>query len=267
MKTAVLFFGEIRGCPENWKRLYNLLILENDADVFIHGFKYTNDIINTKIAENENYKIFVNNKGIHKEPPPELFAIFNPKKSLFEYAIVHEKNEISDKIIQITNQTTSDNWADITGYNAIKNQLYSRKQVIELKIKYENENIFQYDNVILTRLDYNILDIIKFTEKLNNIKVKLWGNYHIAEQIISGKNDDINILKNMYNDCDNLYLQHCHSNHFLQNEYYMGLYFLIHNIPIENYEYPSDYSNGKNGLLRFDKDFVEIGDYCNIISR
>ena len=27
MKTAVLFFGEIRGCPENWKRLNNLLVL------------------------------------------------------------------------------------------------------------------------------------------------------------------------------------------------------------------------------------------------
>ena len=95
----------------------------------------------------------------------------------------------------------------------------------------------------------------------------MWGPYHIAEQLISGKNDYINVLKNMYDDCDELYLKHCCTNHFLQNEYYTRLYFLIHNIPIKNYEYPSDYSNSKNGLLRFDKDFVELGDYCNIISR
>ena len=267
MKTAVLFFGEIRGCPENWKRLYNLLVFENNADVFIHGFKYTNDIINKKISENENYKIFIKNKGIHKEPPPELFEIFNPKKTLIEYPIVYGKNEINDKIIKIANENTNDHWADITGYNAIKNQLYSRKKVIELKIKYENENNFNYDNVILTRLDYNILNVIKFKESINNIKVKIWGGIYIAEQIMSGKNNDINILKNMYDDSDNLYLKHCHTNHFLQNEYYSGLYLSMHNISMENYEYPSDYSNSKNGLLRFDKDFVEIGDSCKVIAR
>ena len=267
IKTAVLFFGEIRGCPENWNCLKNLLVLENNADVFIHGFKYNNDIINRKIAENENFMTFVNNKGIHKEPPPELFEIFNPKKSLIEYAIIHEKNDITDKIIKITNDNTRDNWADITGYNAIKNQLYSRSQVVKLKIKYENENNFQYDNVILTRLDFNILDVIKFQEKLNKVQVKILNSNIIGEQIISGKNEDINIFKNVYDDCDNLYLQNCNNNHFLQNEYYMKLYLSIHNISIENYDYPTEYFPCKNGLLRYDKDFVEIGESCNVIAR
>jgi hypothetical protein len=269
MRTAVLFFGEIRGCPENWIRLQNLLVLVNNADVFIHGFKYNDDIINRKIAENENFNVFVSNKGIHKEPPPKLFEIFNPKLSQFEYAILHEKNEITDKIIKITNDNIidGDGWKNITGYNAIKNQLYSRSRVTELKIKYENENNFQYDNIILTRLDFNILDVIKFTEKLDNIKVKIWGWDMIAEQIISGNNNDMNIFKYIYRDSDYLYLQDCHKNHFYQNEYYMRLYIAKHNISMEHYNYPSDYSCSRNGLLRFDKDFVELGESCNIIQR
>jgi hypothetical protein len=45
MRTAVLFFGEVRGCEENWKRLSELLVFPNNADVFIHGYKYTDEII------------------------------------------------------------------------------------------------------------------------------------------------------------------------------------------------------------------------------
>lgn len=267
MRTAVLFFGEVRGCEENWKRLLELLVVPNNADVFIHGYKYTDEIILKKKEENESYLLIIKNKGIHKTPPESLHTIFSPKSSYFEYPPNYEKTEISDKIIEIAHANTRDWFADYTGYNAIKNQLYSRKKVIELKIKYEIANGFMYDNVILTRLDFNIMKMIRFTEKLSSVKVKLWNNTKIAEQIVAGCNDHINVIKNMYDASDYLYLRNCERHHFMENEFYMWLFLYGNKIPIEDHDFVSDYRDGKNGLLRYDKDFLEMGETCNILPR
>jgi hypothetical protein len=267
MRTAVLFFGEVRGCEENWKRLLKLLVVPNNADVFIHGYKYTDVIISKKKEENESYSMFTNNKGIHKTPPESLHKIFSPKISFFEYPPIYENTKISDKIIEIAHANTRDWFADYTGYNAIKNQLYSRKRVIELKMKYEKENGFRYDNVILTRLDFNILKTIRFTDKLTSVKAKKWCDNSIAEQIVAGCNDHINVIKNMYDESDAMYLGNCKSHHFMQNEFYMWLFLYENKIPIEGHDFGSDYSNSKNGLLRYDKDFIEFGETCRILPR
>ena len=267
MRTAVLFFGEVRGCEENWKRLSELLVIPNNADVFIHGYKYTDEIIARKIKENESYLLTIKNKGIHKTPPECLHTIFSPKSSCFEYPPTYEKTEMSDKIIKIAHANTRDWFADYTGYNAIKNQLYSRKKVIELKIKYELDNGFTYDNVILTRLDFNITNKLMFSDKLSAIKVKIWHYTKIAEQILAGCNDHINVIKNMFDVSDALYLQNCANRHFMENEFYTWLFLYANGVPMEDHDFGSDYRDGKNGLLRYDKDFLDIGETCNILPR
>jgi len=268
MRTAVLFFGEIRGFPDLWKRVYEQIVLPNNADVFMHNYYYEPDFIEQhEDPEIRNTLIeYYNNKGLNLYPNQELYDIFTPKTRSLE----KRKDFIKE------NQQTINNYMTITAnnydtrkgkkyvelmFNAIISQHYSRKKVIELKRDYENQNGFVYDNVIMTRLDINILGSIRFSSKLTCINAKiLTPGFSIFEQIISGPSEQMDSIMTMFDCACNYYETYCGPTlNFLTNEFFMHLHLSKCSLQIKNYDYPLDYTNSRNGLSRFNKTFIVEG--------
>jgi hypothetical protein len=262
MRTAVLIFGEIRGGIENWKKIKELLLIPNNADVFMHSYYYNSNFLEEyEIDVQDAIKEYYFNKGLNYSPSLELLELFQPKTYLLEKQIDHVDSRF-EKIIENVDEEffagPNPKWIGSKfvkiGYNAIMSQHNSRKKVIELKCNYENKNNFKYDNVIQTRLDLNILQEVKFSEPLTAIMA-----IGVHEQMLSGPSEMMNILASLYENAPELYLKYCRKidHHFMQNEYFLFLHLKLNGIPIMNYNYPFDYSHSRNGLLRFDKTFVE----------
>jgi hypothetical protein len=137
-------------------------------------------------------------------------------------------------------------------------QHYSRKKVIELKRDYEKQNGFVYDNVIMTRLDINILGPIRFLSKLTCINAKiLTPGFSIFEQVISGPSKQMDNIATIFSNACDYYETYCSPRlNFLCNEFFMYLHLSKEGLQIKNYEYPLDYTNSRNGLSRFNKTFI-----------
>jgi hypothetical protein len=161
MKTAVLFYGEVRGFPALWKRIHDCIVLPNNADVFMHNFyckenfleEYNND------PEMKQYiTTYYKNKGLNLFPNPELATIFEPKGQILETRknfIEGQESNIQKIITSLGNNKYLNRGKNyvINDFNAIMSQHYSRKSVIQLKCEYEKQNDFTYDAVIMTRID------------------------------------------------------------------------------------------------------------------
>jgi len=143
-------------------------------------------------------------------------------------------------------------------FNTIISQHYSRKKVIELKRDFENQNGFIYDNVIMTRLDINISDIIHFSSKLTCINAKiLTPEFSIFEQVISGPSEQMDSIITMFDSACKYYETYCGKRlNFSTNEFFMYLHLSKCGLQIINYDYPLDYTNSRNGLSRFNKSFI-----------
>jgi hypothetical protein len=261
MKTAVVFFGEIRGGSDNWKKILDLLITPNNADVFIHGYYYNENFLDKYDSETKlGMQNYYSTKGVNLTPPQSLFHLFKPISCLIECQQDYIDNSfqgIYEKVSDEFDEKKKINFVKIE-YNAIRSQSYSRKAALELKNKYELMTNIKYDNVILTRLDINILSEIKFDLPLSFMKAMFWSKEAIAEQIIAGPSDMMNHICSFFENAPDLYLRYCdkieHS--FMQNEFFLYQHLLIKGAIIKHYMYPLDYTNSQNGLLRFDKDFV-----------
>jgi len=265
MRTAVLFFGEIRGFSELWKRVYEQIVLPNNADVFMHNYYYDPDFIEQyeDLEIRDALKEYYNNKGLNLYPNQELYDIFAPKARSLEKRKEYAKD----------NKTTIDKCINSNSYphdirkgkifiemffNTIMAQHYSRKKVIELKRDYENQNGFVYDNVIMTRLDINILGPIRFLSKLTCINAKiLTPGFSIFEQVISGPSKQMDNIATIFSNACDYYETYCSPRlNFLCNEFFMYLHLSKEGLQIKNYEYPLDYTNSRNGLSRFNKTFI-----------
>jgi hypothetical protein len=269
MKTAVLFYGEIRGHPLGWKQLFDNLVSPNNADVFIHGYRYAPDWL-TKFSEEDrkNMLDFHRNKGIHTTPPQLLFDIFKPVSTLIEEQISHVDENMENVVSILRRENYMLESANLWGYNIARSQTYTRKRVIELKKKYEEEHGFKYDNVILTRLDFNLMHPVKFTERLTVIKVRLWEYWKICDQIMAGPSYLIDTIVGFYEAAPKLWVQHCKNGiHFQNGEFFLGVYLRINNIPLDYFEWPSDWTSGKNGLYRFSKTLIGENEDCSILIR
>jgi hypothetical protein len=273
MKTAVLFFGEIRGGDIIWQNIYNSIVKPNNADVFMHHYYYGNDLLeNLPTGLNESYKKYHKNKAVHLTPPNKLFEIFNPLQCMIEKNRTdYHKN--SD-FVEISKKTTHDFFGEGNlkkehiemAYNTIRSQSYSRKMVIEMKMKFEEENGFKYDNVIITRLDINIFKPMTIVEKIPDIIiVKVMSFEAIYEQLILSSSNVMDIFSKFHNESVELYKKHIKPNHpFMQNEYFMSLFTKKHDIKINHCDFPLDYSPSHNGLSRFDTDYVKNEDTSKV---
>ena len=60
-------------------------------------------------------------------------------------------------------------------------------------------------------------------------------------------------------------LNYIKPNHpFMQNEYFITLFIKKHGIKISHCDFPMDYSSSRNGLSRFNVDYVKDEDSSNI---
>jgi hypothetical protein len=265
MKTAVLFFGEIRGGDKIWQNIYDSIVKPNNADVFMHHYYYSNEFLE-KLSPilNESYTKYHKKKAVHFTPPSKLFQIFKPKKCLIEENRndYHDNNEFAE----ISKKTTHDFFGEgnpkkehiMMAYNTIRSQSYSRKQVIEMKKKFEEENGFKYDNVIITRLDINIFKPMSIVQKIPEIIIAKEMSFEcIFEQIIMTSSSVMDIFAKFHDEAIELYKKHLKPNHpFMQNEYFMTLFIKKHGIEISHCDFPMDYSQSRNGLSRFNVDYV-----------
>jgi hypothetical protein len=273
MKTAVLFFGEIRGGDAIWKNIHDSIVKPNNADVFMHHYYYDSDFLEKQSPVlNESYRKYHKNKAVHFTPPSKLFEIFKPKQCLLEENRndYHENNEFAE----ISKKTTHDFFGEgnlkkehiMMAYNTIRSQSFSRKQVIEMKKKFEEENGFKYDNVIITRLDINIFKPMSIVQKIPEIIIVKEMSFEcIFEQIIMTSSSVMDIFAKFHDEAIELYKKHIKPNHpFMQNEYFMTLFIKKHGIEISHCDFPMDYSQSRNGLSRFNVDYVKDDDCSKI---
>jgi hypothetical protein len=276
MKTAVLFFGEIRGGDAIWENIHKHIVKANNADVFIHGYWYNEKFMDEMSpVDRETYKMYHRTKGVHYYPPNSLFKIFSPKQMIVEennrdYHVDNgEFVELAGRINKdiFGNGDTKMENAKIS-YNTIRSQAYSRKQVMEMKMKFELDHNMKYDNVIMTRLDIDIFKPVSVVEKIPDdmILAKKLGNPHIFEQLLVGSNNAMNVLAKFFEKSPLMYLQLCNRDRpFMQNEFFMGKFINDNQITVMNCDFPLNYAPGLNGLARFNVDFV-TGD-TNTISQ
>ena len=273
MKTAVLFFGEIRGGDAIWKNIYDNIVKPNNADVFMHHYYYDSEFLEKQSQVlSESYKKYHKNKAVHFTPPSKLFQIFKPKQCLIEENrnVYHENSEFAE----ISKKTTHDFFGEgnpkkehiIMAYNTIRSQSYSRKMVIEMKKKFEEDNGFKYDSVIITRLDINIFKPMTIVTKIPDIIIAREMSFEcIFEQIILTSSTIMDTMANFHVEAVELYKKHIKPNHpFMQNEYFITLFIKKHGIKISHCDFPMDYSSSRNGLSRFNVDYVKDEDSSNI---
>ena len=268
MRTALLIFGEVRGFPDLWRHIYEKIVAPNCADVFMHNYYCDENFLDAHDSEMKNTIVnYYKNKGLNLFPNPELAKIFNPKAQILETRrnFAKDQEETLDKIIvRLDNNKYLKNGRKFieNDYSAIMGQHYSRASVIKLKCAHEAENDFTYDAVIMTRLDLNILDFFKVHSPPSSCLAKiLFPNVSIFEQIIMGRSSDINVLGSMFDEAPLLYIKYCDRNrYFMSNEAFIYVHLRNSNIKVENYEYPLDYSDGRNGLIRFNKSFIVESD-------
>jgi hypothetical protein len=266
MKTAVCIFGEIRGDEEQFLKVYNKVVLPNNADVFMYLTTYDNNFLDQFSLEQKEFLLaYYKNKSINYFPSNELLNIFKPKvikcSQLNEYPL-SDFNDIITKVNHVYSTTVKDNY----NYDCIKllyfklmNQLETRASVIQLKQEYEIRIGFIYDNVILTRLDINPISEIKLDKKYNTIAAR-GGHGFINEQLLIGSSNLMNIFINLLKEMPMIHKEFCNiEHHYMQNEYHLFKFLEYHNIPLEFIDIPLKYHNdqeGPNGLKRFDKSFI-----------
>jgi len=262
MRTAVCFFGEIRGTPEHWKKVYDAIVEPNNADVFMSLSIYDRDFIQSYTAEQQELLLsYYKDKGVHYYPPRELLELFKPKllkcNPRYEYSLDHY-NLFIDKVNPENSLTVNGNYSyDCTklSYYAIMNQSDTRSSVIALKHEYEQKTNTKYDNVIFTRLDINPQDKIQFHSPLENISASGSYNY-IFEQIIVGPSDKMNIFMKLLEQIPDLYVKNCTmEHHFMQNEYHLYKFLEQNNIPVDFIDISLNRSVMLNGLTRFNFSF------------
>ena len=276
MKTAVLFFGEIRGTPEAWRDIYQKVIAPNHADVFMHHVYYHPDFYKDLSPEEKKVLDFYylqGNKGVHYVPPKELFEIFRPKKILFEGRPTYDSPELPEimkKLKKDCADIDNSSYEQVkASYHTIRSQSDSRKKVVELKNAYEQEHGITYDAIIMTRLDIALQEPVVIHAPLTALyaKVYFYANNcpsycvpQIREQILVGNGKSMDAIGSFHNAAPSLYLELCnHDSHFRQNEHFMAQHIHRCGIHVIDFDFPINYfaAESINGIKRFEKHFIE----------
>jgi hypothetical protein len=261
MRTAVLFFGEVRGNPEHWRDLYEKLVEANNADVFMHHNYYeTGFLKNYSFEQQEALKHFYRSKGLNLTPPQELFDIFKPKRIMLDQKDMDHPldvfDEIKDRINPVyypidTGNYSYDNCKLSFLSTICQNQ--SRMKVTELKMAYEKLHGFQYDNVIMTRLDIWLSAPIKINTPLSNVFARFWADDFMLEQIIIGSSELMNCFKDIYPEMLQIYRERCSwEYHYFRNEFFILEFLHRKGITPVHFETPLGTLHDKGGLYRSD---------------
>ena len=138
------------------------------------------------ILEKNDVDIFIHTWST--EEKDALINLYNPKDYIIEEQIDFGQNS--------------------TRNNAIHSKCYSVMKSVELKKKYEKENNFKYDFVMIFRFDSVFLVDLNFSEFDNNY---FWcgannenSTEHIDDQWFFSNSKNIDTISNLYNDISNI---------------------------------------------------------------
>lgn len=259
MRTAVLFFGEVRGDPDHWRDIYEKLVEPNNADVFMHHIYYETGFLKKySFEQQEALRLYYQNKGLHLTAPQDLYDIFKPKSIMLEQKDMDHSlevfDEIKDRLDPIFYPINTGNYS----YDNCKlsflsqiSQQQTRAKVTELKLAYEKLHGFQYDNVIMTRLDVWLASPIKITAPLKNVFARFWAEDFMLEQIIIGSSELMNCFKDIYPEMLDLYREKCCKKyHYYRNEYFTLAFLHKKGIIPVHYETPIGTLHDQGGLYK-----------------
>lgn len=177
MKVALCFYGLVgsktdkngQGTPLDpsvaYKLNYDNLIADNDVDVFIHSWSY-------------DFK-------------DELVELYKPKLSIIEEQVefpssskIRNNRDFSEKLGVIYSLFKNPGmFSSILSNNRKEafraySRWYSNKTVLDLKSKYERDNNFKYDCVMVMRLDVGFYSKLNFEEyDMSNFYASNWNDY------------------------------------------------------------------------------------------
>jgi len=177
MKVAICFFGLVGGVvgkdgkgesldPQIAYDLnYQNLIKNNEADVFIHSWSVEHK---DKILKLYKPKDSVIEKQRIFEPSPKLLnekGLWNNAKTSLKKFLrpVKHKQQLKSRLKEV---------------NRAYSRWYSTKAVLEMKRKFERENDFEYDAVLVNRLDVGFYTPLEFSDfDLEKFYASHWNDY------------------------------------------------------------------------------------------
>lgn len=264
MRVAVCIFGEIRGTPDTWQRLYDNIIRPNNADVFINNVYYKKDFIEHLDIDDVERKYIAGyyaNKGVYYTPPPELFEILSPKEYLLQARVAYSEEHLPSLQSRFSHVShvpgqSSNRWE----YHTLLSQNESRKWALRMRQQHEERTGIKYDMVILTRLDANTISPMDIRHlHPDHIYAKhSHGVHKIFEQLMFGSAEKMDILCNYFHCLNHLYSELCDDLHpFAMNEYYIAQFLLRCGIHVVHYNVPLDFEKQGNGLDRSEHAFIQ----------
>ena len=222
MKIAVCFYGLVGSvdkkygegrslnpgiCYDYYKK--NVIETKHRIDIFIHSqsVEFKDQLVNLykpKLYKIEKQKNFFLKTVFHKKIITELLNL--PIKMIYKKnSFQNLSSKFKNKFIRCLNL-----WS----------RWYSTKEVVDLKLEYENQNNFKYDLVMLTRFDLAFLTKFNFDEiskenltvpnhndvpgPRNNYQKKIEKNNRTFEKGISdfwfiSSSQNIDIFSSLYN--------------------------------------------------------------------
>jgi len=171
MKVAVLLSGQFRNSYEQCETIKKNLIDLYNADVFIC---YTH-----------NGELDIKEK--------DLIDLYNPIHIEFE--------KYPDKINELIHSVKDFPKAEESNTTSIFYMWYGIMKANELKIKYENDNSFEYDLVVRCRFDTHILNPVKLKNINNSIFIPIGSDHRggYNDLFAYGKSNTMNYYSSLFN--------------------------------------------------------------------
>lgn len=171
MRVAVLLSGQFRDSYKEFQTIKKNLIDKYDADVFIY---YT----------------------------PSADIDFNPTRLINLYNPIHiEVGEYPIEINTLIEKSNQFITAPESNVTSIFYMWYGIMKVNELKIKYENDNLFKYDLVVRSRFDTELLNSVTLKDLPNSIFLPIGADHRggYNDLFAYGKSDNMNYYTSLYN--------------------------------------------------------------------
>jgi len=112
------------------------------------SFKKSHRYLQQNVLFNRNVDIFFHTWGTSQDKKKELIKIYNPCSFIFEKQIIFD----SDRTVPDSHR------------HSCKSRWYSHMKSVELKRKYEKQNNFKYDFILVARFDLCILTPFEWEE-------------------------------------------------------------------------------------------------------
>ena len=197
MKIAICFYG-LAGKMKNFQSSAEWL--QNSADESLGCDLSYNHYKHHIFDKNDNIDIFLHTWSIEQED--ELKELYKPKDSIFE-----KQKEFEGIKLDSEGKPHRKTWGAFSRW-------YSTKKSIELKTKYELENNFTYECVMLTRFDISFMTDLIFNKydmnyiyasgQKNKNHVHVSSNKFISDWWFFSNSNVMNEFSKVYDELDEI---------------------------------------------------------------